>query len=432
MAPLETTPFHPTHSLLPAVTSFIDQVPRTVSVDAWRAWATSSSTDPLHPAMATCAALSAFVWVLSEITGNASIVDKLWALLPLVPYSAWFTFWPKITGGANGQIDQRMLIIFVLQILWSIRLHTNTIRRGFFEFSGEDYRWPYVRDRMPKWCFKLLNIFFIATAQNVLLMMMELPQYLLLTLHKSSLVKVPPVGIVDYALAGLFVLVLAIEMEADNQQQRYQALKRGALSKSDQQLSDKERAAIQRGFVTGGLWSYCRHPNFACEQSTWYVMYLFTVLPFLPLSTYTSTVKSMSTHLASHIPQSIDQLQSHLVSLQHSIPRNLSSLESTARVIWSNLSTFAKAHEGIWWNYSIVAPLSMTLLFYSSTQLTEHISSEKYPLYKQYQKRISMFWPPLTSLKSVWLGLTGRLNKTNQIVFGQGDVKQKLLNGKTQ
>ncbi|KAK4047295.1 hypothetical protein OIV83_005473 [Microbotryomycetes sp. JL201] len=422
MAPLDLSPLYATNSLWPAVMSFINSVPRSASPQHWYAWATSASTDPLHPALAMCTGLSVFVWILSELTGNASIVDKLWALLPLFPYSAWFTFWPNITGAQNSQIDDRMLLVFALQILWSIRLHTNTIRRGFFEFSGEDYRWPYVRDRMPKWCFKLLNVTFIATAQNVLLMMMELPQYLLLTLHKSSLVKVPPLGVVDYALAGLFVAILAVEMEADNQQQRYQALKKRAQTKSNEQLNPKEMAAVQRGFVTGGLWSYSRHPNFACEQSTWYVLYLFTVLPFLPLSTYTSTANSLASYLVSSIPTNIQQAQLLSTRFVNLVPKDSSS----AKILLTRTIEFAKQCQGTWWNYTIVAPLSMTLLFYSSTQLTEHISSQKYQLYRQYQKRVSMFWPPLTTLKTVWLGLTGSLDQTNQIVFGVGDVKQKL------
>lgn len=35
--------------------------------------------------------------------------------------------------------------------------------------------------------------------------------------------------------------------------------------------------------------------------------------------------------------------------------------------------------EGVYWNYTIWAPLSMSALFYSSTFLTEWISSQKYP-----------------------------------------------------
>ncbi|KAI1247099.1 hypothetical protein MGN70_010985 [Eutypa lata] len=30
---------------------------------------------------------------------------------------------------------------------------------------------------------------------------------------------------------------------------------------------------LDRGFITSGLWAYCRHPNFAAEQSIWFILY---------------------------------------------------------------------------------------------------------------------------------------------------------------
>lgn len=36
----------------------------------------------------------------------------------------------------------------------------------------------------------------------------------------------------------------------------------------------------QRGFVTKGLWAWSRHPNFACEQVTWWILYAFVPLTF--------------------------------------------------------------------------------------------------------------------------------------------------------
>ena len=50
--------------------------------------------------------------------GNVSQVDRLWTFLPLV-YSVHFTFWPKWTG--NGPVDERMLLVLGLQLLWSAR-----------------------------------------------------------------------------------------------------------------------------------------------------------------------------------------------------------------------------------------------------------------------------------------------------------------------
>ena len=30
---------------------------------------------------------------------------------------------------------------------------------------------------------------------------------------------------------------------------------------------------LDRGFITSGLWAYCRHPNFAAEQTIWIILY---------------------------------------------------------------------------------------------------------------------------------------------------------------
>lgn len=34
-----------------------------------------------------------------------------------------------------------------------------------------------------------------------------------------------------------------------------------------------EKADLERGFVTSGLWAYSRHPNFFAEQAIWIVLY---------------------------------------------------------------------------------------------------------------------------------------------------------------
>ena len=38
-------------------------------------------------------------------------------------------------------------------------------------------------------------------------------------------------------------------------------------------LPGYKQAEVERGFVTSGLWGYSRHPNFACEQSIWFLLY---------------------------------------------------------------------------------------------------------------------------------------------------------------
>ena len=64
-----------------------------------------------------------------------------------------------------------MFLVFLLQVLWSIRLSGNTVRRGFFDWTKEDYRWPIVRNKLGHLNFAILDFFFVAFGQNYLLLM---------------------------------------------------------------------------------------------------------------------------------------------------------------------------------------------------------------------------------------------------------------------
>lgn len=316
----------------------------------------------------------------------------------------------------------------------SSRLGRSLILKRTDRSNSEDYRWEIVRAKIPVWLFKLLNLVFISIIQNVLLLAVELPQYLLLTLHLSSGFPNPGLNLADYALAAVFVLILAVEMLADNQQQRYQALKRRAVDKGVKgaKLSEKEQAAVARGFVTGGLWSWSRHPvrspflspllslafssgeesgiadspclgqNFACEQSTWYILYLFTLLPFAYASFFShshqplSHLPSVSLKHLSALPHTLSSTLTRLPYLPTSMDEFTTLLPSRATLLALGKEAYStlRADEGTWWNYSIWAPLSMSALFYASTDLTERISQGKYP----YVSRAS-FFAPLPTLR---------------------------------
>lgn len=111
-----------------------------------------------------------------------------------------------------------------------------------------------------------VNFFFIAIMQNMLLLAAELPQYLLLTLTPifSPTYTMPVINNADYILSALFVVVIALEMLADNQQQIFQSFKAKALKAEKNgkgsKLSVLEQGKLTRGFVTEGLWSFSRHP----------------------------------------------------------------------------------------------------------------------------------------------------------------------------
>ena len=60
-----------------------------------------------------------------------------------------------------------------------------------------------------------------------------------------------------------------------------------------------------------------------------------------------------------------------------------------------------------------------------STRFTESISEPKYPVYKQYQKRVAMFWPTDTVLKAAWLWLWGEKRVVDDLIWGEGVLHEK-------
>lgn len=90
---------------------------------------------------------------------------------------------------------------------------------------------------------------------------------------------------------------------------------------------------LSKGFIDTGLYSISRHPNYFCEVSMWWCFYLFSV----------------------------------------------------------------SAMGGAYLNWSILGVIFLTILFVvpgnGSLDCAEHLSSGKYPEYKDYQKRVSRFIP---------------------------------------
>eukprot|EP00438_Fugacium_kawagutii_P035818 Skav235284 [mRNA] locus=scaffold874:488684:489627:- [translate_table: standard] len=85
------------------------------------------------------------------------------------------------------------------------------------------------------------------------------------------------------------------------------------------------------GFIQTGLWNLSRHPNYFCEVTMWWVFYLFSV---------TAT--------------------------------------------------------GSYFNWTIWGAIFLTGLFLlpgASLDITEALSSNKYPEYVNYQKRVSKYFP---------------------------------------
>ncbi|MBL0310567.1 MAG: DUF1295 domain-containing protein [Bacteroidetes bacterium] len=204
-------------------------------------------------------------FALAEWTGNCSQVDKIWSIVPMV-YVWYFAF-------ASGWND-RIILMACCVTIWGLRLTYNFSRHGGYRWrfweGEEDYRWEVLRQnhlfKGHTWRWRLFNLFFISLYQNTLIWLFTLPAMM------AYVGKDKPLNWFDWLVAVLFVGFVVVETVADQQQWDFQQQKKKRL-KSGEKL-DGEYA---NGFVSSGLWSLMRHPNYASEQAVWLIFYLFTI-----------------------------------------------------------------------------------------------------------------------------------------------------------
>jgi steroid 5-alpha reductase family enzyme len=209
-------------------------------------------------------AVIAYTFIVGQLTGNNSQVDKLWSIVPIV--YAWYMAY-------KGEWNDRMILMAVLVTIWGVRLTYNFARRGAYTWKfwegEEDYRWEILRKKPG---FKnpiiwlLFNLLFICFYQNTLIFLFTLPILSCLADQTNAL------GWIDWSLAGLFIALVMIEFIADQQQYDFQTEKYRRIN------NGLEIGEYADGFVTTGLWSKVRHPNYAAEQAIWVVFYLMGVI----------------------------------------------------------------------------------------------------------------------------------------------------------
>lgn len=262
-----------------------------------------------------CTASVLYCFVVGEITGNNSQVDKLWSVLPVI--YVWV-----IAG--YGEFSPRLVLMAVLATAWGARLTFNFSRHGAYKWKfwtgKEDYRWEVLRKKpefQPRWKWSLFNLFFISGYQNVLILLFTLPTIVALQYNGT------PLGIFDFIVAVVMLLFLVFETIADNQHWKFQNEKWRRINAGENLTGDYEK-----GFLDKGLWGLSRHPNYFGEQGVWISFYFFSVIA-----------------------------------------------------------------SGQWLNWSIAGALLLVVLFQGSANFSEEISSGKYPLYKEYQKRVKRFIP---------------------------------------
>lgn len=214
-----------------------------------------------------CACSALYCFVVGELTGNNSQMDKLWSILP--PVYCWVI-------AANGGFSARLIVMAVLATLWGARLTFNFARKGAYRWKfwegEEDYRWAVLREGSffngNRIGWMLFDLFFISIYQNTLILLTTFPALV-------SMNSTVPFGVVDIIAAVLMLGFIAWEAVADEQQWAFQTRK-WSMIKAGQKLEDLPEP-YNLGFNTQGLWGVSRHPNYLGEQSIWICFYVFSI-----------------------------------------------------------------------------------------------------------------------------------------------------------
>lgn len=212
------------------------------------------TSNALYTVMAITILTASASFLFGLITNDYSWTDRLWSTTP-VGY-AWIYAYA-------GSFNVVVTLGAVLVTIWGARLTFNFARRGGYA-GGEDYRWPILRNKIGNPLFwQLFNLLFIAIYQQFLFICFTLPLYILSQQVSSS---VGPITIIGSLLMLAF---LTIETVADQQQYTFQQSKYGLMERYESYDAD-----YQKGFRTGGLFSFSRHPNYLGELGVWWSIYL--------------------------------------------------------------------------------------------------------------------------------------------------------------
>ena len=143
-------------------------------------------------------------------------VDKLWSIVPAA-YVWHFALHDRLAPGQGGApLSPRLVVMGALATAWAVRLTFNFARKGGYRMSAEDYRWPYIRERLHWFPFMLFNLSFISLYQSLLLLSLAAPAYVAWQNTGT------PLNAVDAAAAALCAFFISYEAIADQQQWNFQ------------------------------------------------------------------------------------------------------------------------------------------------------------------------------------------------------------------
>ena len=229
----------------------------------------------------------------------------------------------------RGGMNVRSLIYAIIVTLWGVRLTINFARKGAYTIKFWEGEEDY------RWAIlrkkkAFQNKIVWGAFDLFFISIYQNALVLAMTLPCLTIMEsTTSFGPFDYIATVSAVLFLLVETIADEQQWKFQQTKKTMLKEG--KSLDELPEPYRYGFNTVGLWGRMRHPNYLGEQAIWLCLYLFTIN--------------------------------------------------------AGVNTYYV------FNWTLVGPMFIILLFMGSSTLGEAISSGKYPLYKSYQKQVFKYLP---------------------------------------
>ena len=229
----------------------------------------------------------------------------------------------------KGGFNPRLVVYAIIVTLWGIRLTINFARKGAYRLKFWEGEEDY------RWAILRKNKLFKSRFMWALFDLFFICIYqnvLVLAICLPALAcmeSTASFGVFDYIAATSATLFLLLEAIADEQQWKFHQNKKRYINEG--KSLEELPEPYDLGFNTFGLWRVMRHPNYLGEQAIWLCLYIF--------------------------------------------------------VIGSGNAVY-----GIF-NWSMVGPLFLVLLFLGSSTFGESISASKYLRYSDYQKQVFKYLP---------------------------------------
>ncbi|MEM9546040.1 MAG: DUF1295 domain-containing protein [Bacteroidota bacterium] len=187
--------------------------------------------------------LVTFLWLISIVIKNVSIVDIFWGTgFVIVNTFYFFTVEHR---------SDRQWIVLVLVAIWGTRLAGYLAWRNIGK--GEDYRYQEFRQKFgPKryWWFSYIQVFLF---QGALILIISFP---LLAVNSST----SSLNVLDYLAIMAWSIGFMFEAGGDYQLARFKS-------------EPKNKGKV----LHTGFWKYTRHPNYFGDAMVWVAYALFCI-----------------------------------------------------------------------------------------------------------------------------------------------------------